>query len=387
MSLWSYANPLRDDRKELCDVLVVCDPHVIIFSVKEVAAKDTGRPDVDWERWARQAVKKSADQVFGAERELRRQSHVIRRDGARGLAVPPAARRQVHRVVVALGSEGRVPIAIPRFSGGHVHVLEERSLNVVMNELDTITDFTGYLGAKAQFLERTSFVAGNEEDLLAFYLKNGRTFPGEHDVVMLDNGLWNAFSEHEAVRARNEANRASRAFDEIITRIMKDAESGTLEPGSDLTKTEELLRVMAGECRFNRRVLGSGFMDLMRRAAAREGGLSRMTLSPSGVVYVFLAMPRSVPRLARTEELALRTFVARGLNPESTTAVGIATEQVDGEAGLSIDACLVRIPTWTEEHRAKVEGIQRDLGIFVEPELTRWHDDEYPGKAGSGGRD
>jgi len=41
LSLWSYVNPRgREPGKELCDVLVVCDPHVIVISVKEVVLKD-----------------------------------------------------------------------------------------------------------------------------------------------------------------------------------------------------------------------------------------------------------------------------------------------------------------------------------------------------------
>lgn len=37
LSFWSYPNPLNDCQKELCDVLIVCDPDVIIFSIKEIS--------------------------------------------------------------------------------------------------------------------------------------------------------------------------------------------------------------------------------------------------------------------------------------------------------------------------------------------------------------
>ena len=32
--LWTFSNPLRHDNKELCDVLIVCDPDVLLISVK-----------------------------------------------------------------------------------------------------------------------------------------------------------------------------------------------------------------------------------------------------------------------------------------------------------------------------------------------------------------
>lgn len=34
LSLWTFSNPLRHDNKELCDVLIVCDPDVLLISVK-----------------------------------------------------------------------------------------------------------------------------------------------------------------------------------------------------------------------------------------------------------------------------------------------------------------------------------------------------------------
>ena len=37
LSLWTYANPLRiKGKKELCDVLAICEPHILIFSVKNI---------------------------------------------------------------------------------------------------------------------------------------------------------------------------------------------------------------------------------------------------------------------------------------------------------------------------------------------------------------
>ena len=60
LRLWSYANPRgKHGGKELCDVLVVCPPDVIIFSVKNIALKRGGRPEVEWPRWLKQAVENS----------------------------------------------------------------------------------------------------------------------------------------------------------------------------------------------------------------------------------------------------------------------------------------------------------------------------------------
>lgn len=63
LSLWSTANPLGRQAKELCDAIVVCGRDVVLFSVKEIALKETGEVEVDWDRWRRKAVDASAKQL------------------------------------------------------------------------------------------------------------------------------------------------------------------------------------------------------------------------------------------------------------------------------------------------------------------------------------
>ena len=64
MSLWAYRNPKqRPLGKELCDVLVVCEPDVLIFSVKDIAVKDAPEPVVAAKRWLRKAVEASCKQI------------------------------------------------------------------------------------------------------------------------------------------------------------------------------------------------------------------------------------------------------------------------------------------------------------------------------------
>ena len=74
LNLWSYPSPYRDqkqdgkgDGKELCDLLVVCGRHIIIFSEKRVAWP-TGTLETAWCRWAKKAVRDAARQAGGAER-------------------------------------------------------------------------------------------------------------------------------------------------------------------------------------------------------------------------------------------------------------------------------------------------------------------------------
>ena len=79
LSLWSYPGVYRDQGKlgenghgkEVCDLLVVFDQHVIIFSDKHCVLQVSGNEQRDWSRWFKKAVQKSAEQAWGAERWIR----------------------------------------------------------------------------------------------------------------------------------------------------------------------------------------------------------------------------------------------------------------------------------------------------------------------------
>ena len=69
LNLWSYPSPYRDQKqggtgngKELCDLLVVCGRHVIIFSEKTIEWP-SGEIETAWCRWARRAIRDSAKQT------------------------------------------------------------------------------------------------------------------------------------------------------------------------------------------------------------------------------------------------------------------------------------------------------------------------------------
>lgn len=78
LSLWSYPNVFRDVcvpgtkiGKEICDLLVIFEDRVLIFSDKDCAVPRTGDLQLDWSRWFRKAVLENTKQAHGAERWLR----------------------------------------------------------------------------------------------------------------------------------------------------------------------------------------------------------------------------------------------------------------------------------------------------------------------------
>lgn len=390
LSLWSYANPRRGDgAKELCDLLVVCDPDVILFSVKQVALKDADDP-TGIARWRREAIEASVKQLYGAERQLVRSTHVTRSDGTTGFDLPPLTTRRVHRVAVALGSGGNVAVEQGDFGKGFVHVLDDTSLSIVMEELDTISDYVAYLTAKEDLVRGgTALVlADGEQDLLAVYVHGGRRFPSGSAHLVVQPGSWNELIAKPEWERRKGADAASYIWDGLIERIGHDVLADDLEFGSQ-AQSEVPLRIMAREDRFSRRILANNFNEFMAGAAPGAGAQlirSRYVESPSGVVYVLLASRHDEPRDFRKAELQLRCTVVRSLLPAYAPIIGIATEQFVRGAGHSIDVLLFDIADLSVEVRAKVAAMQRELGYFTNPRYTAASHDEFPGDGGERAR-
>ena len=380
LSLWSYSNPRgKDSSKELCDILVVCEPDVIIFSVKDINITNSGDMSVSWLRWRKKAIEDSCKQIYGAERRISNSTNVITKEGKVGLPFPPVSCRRIHRVAIALGSKGKVPFSFGDFGKGFVHVFDEISLNSIMNELDMISDFVKYLIDKESLYSskvETCF-KGGEEDLLALYLQNGRNFPSNYDLIIIDDNLWASFTKKKEYPAKKEADKVSYVWDRLIEIFCNDFQKEGLEFGNSLTEVEKVTRVMAQEDRVCRRILSKKFIEFME-LASQQKVISRVTPSPSGRLYVLLACPHGEDREYRVAELAGRCFVIRGLNSDCTTVIGIATEQYEIGKGFSLDAVYLSKDTWTPEDQTQLVYLQKEFGYFTNPLQTQTHEDEYP---------
>jgi len=374
LSLWSHATPRgKDPGKELSDVLVVCDPDIVIVSVKEITVTDSGDTFTDWRRWQKRAIEDSAKQIYGAERWLRSATRVVRADGSLGLELPSLKERRIHRVAVSLGGEGKVPLKFGDFGKGFVHVLDAPAFRILLAELDTITDFVDYLSAKERLLaagKKVTFV-GAEEDLLALYLHGGREFPQQYDRIVIDDTLWRGFQDRPEYKAKNIANADSYVWDKLIEALVRREP----EIGPELSVAESAIRIMARENRFARRVLGQAFKEFLEERVAR----ARITRSPSGIVYVFLAVPHGTEQQRLQSELGLRCFVARGQFPENKTVVGIGTEYFENDKSSMLFFYYLRKESWEAEDEAIAKGIREELGLFAAPQTKSVHIDEYPG--------
>lgn len=370
LSFWSYPNPEKGNGKEVCDMLVVCSPDVIIFSVKDIEYKDTGRPKIDAARWQKKAIEESSKQIYGAQRWIEENGVILNSQRDINMKLPDPAIRRIHRVAVAFGSKEKVPLTFGDFGKGFIHVVDEKSLNALMAELDTISDFVSYLSEKESFFQSgTITFFTKEEDLLAFYAAQGYEFPVEPTEIILDEGLWSGFSVSAEVISRNEERKVSYIWDNVLERFFENLTTDNYRtPWADDTKTRDELefavRAMARENRRMRRFLGESVIGLMKRSNGIGTRARIFNARESPICYVFMVADYDGSRELNFKELQARCLVARGLDHSKQTVIGILfelTSRLDGDA---ITVCYIDLAEWTSEWQERMDLYQNELGFF-----------------------
>jgi hypothetical protein len=254
---------------------------------------------------------------------------------------------------------------------GYVHILDDTSLDILLQTLDTITDFTAYLSKKERLITSGSPVifAAGEEELLAFYLSKLNE-GGEHDFIIpsdvdgfsLSEGFWSKFVQSPERRSQIQADSVSYAWDALIEKFSKHILSGTQyyvsHPG--IENQERVLRFLARESRFRRRILANQIIGLIEKTP-KSGRTTRLMLpsKPGDPYYLFLLLPRpnsvAYPeyREVRRHLLEMYCMVTKFQFPEAKDIVGIATETGLGEEHRSEDAAYYDASDWTEEEQAE----------------------------------
>lgn len=380
LSLWSYANPRgKEPGKELCDILVVCEPDIVIFSVKEIRMTDSGDPVVDWQRWRKRAIEESCRQIYGAERYLRSAPYVTCKDGTQGLPLPKEISWRTHRVAVAIEQENKAPLEFGEFGRGYVHVFDKTSCDIILGELDTITDFVHYLAAKEALYQNNvaTHFQGAEEDLLAVYLHQGRVFPQGPDLIVLDQGLWKSIQRKPEYRRKKLEDAESYTWDRLIEGLLRGSLPVSEEPGPSFTDMDLAVRVMARESRFSRRVLGKALKEFLILAQAERIN-SRIVPSPSGIAYVFLYVRSDLSFQDIQAELGCRCFIARGMFPEYQTIIGVALQEWVAEKGSSSSLVYLHKEVWSDEDETTMRAMRESTKFFATPLAKRVTENEYP---------
>lgn len=432
LSLWSYQNVFTDrgkneknrQGKELCDLLVIFENDIIIFSDKSCEMPDTGDIWLDWSRWYKRAIEKSASQVFGAERWLKEHPNRLFIDPhcqqPFPLPIPPEDHRTIHRVVVALGSkeraerhfgegsrgsltlaswlrgqdhttrgEGSSPFSVGHVDTdkGFVHVFNDVTLDIVMSELDTISDFIQYLTAKTDFLESCNLVqCAGEEEFLGFYLQNlddeGNFLPAAVEkavsegrtMIHIAEGMWDEYLLSPIAHARRQEKEESRFIDSLVEHLSAHLLSGTLLYGNDdeFSDQETNLRFLASEPRYNRAVISTAIGQKLATTPSNVRSSIIIRSSRLDRLFVFLLWPRTIGqrqkayRRERHEMMGAYCYIVKYMNPDVRYVVCLSTEPGSTRRRRSEDLVSFDFEGWTDEDDKQAAQLQEELDILTD---------------------
>jgi len=423
LNLWSYPNVYTDegkksingDGKELCDLLVVFDKHVIIFSDKDIGFKDTGDIKVDWGRWVKKAVIKSASQLYGAESWIKERPSRLFLDKKCSipfpLEIPSVKEIKVHRIAVAknasqrfsklVGGSGSL-IIDPSISGnehfehpftiGHpiankdfVHVFDDVALDIILKELDTISDFVDYIEKKEEFINSGLLgSAAGEEEILAHYLMSSR--PGKEPGFYVDRnqkafileGHYDSLINLPQYKRGKEQDKISYFWDGFIDHFGKHALAGTLIHNKENILSDVILglKLMASERRVSRRVLSSSILEKVKLSDPSKRA-ARVLVSPTtprnGYVWLLLPIPSEAKnyedyRKYRQELLYVFCTSTKLLQPSLDFVVGVATEPRNGSGGE--DMIYLDTTSWRKEDYDKAK-IDRENYKVLLPDMVK----------------
>lgn len=432
LTLWSYPHIYRDQGissdgagKEVVDLLVVFADDILLFSDKSCAFPNSGNLELDWARWFRRAIKKSAEQVWGAERWIRQHPDRLFTDARcqtrLPIPLPSMERARFHRIIIAndetgvrqrqVGGTGTLlvspsivgeqhatfPFAVGHLdpTQGYVHVLDETSLRILLETLDTAPDFVDYLSKKEALITSGKLIAAaGEEDLLGLYLRDVNA-ADEHDFVIrpgmthivVPEGHWHHYVNSPERAAKVDADKVSYAWDMIIEKFTHHTVHGSLEHtnATGFRDHERVYRVLARENRTRRRMLARELLD--RIAATPAGGMSFRVMLPSKAGdphYLFMILGRRA-EWSESEYRKRRGALMMGYSkvlklefPAAKLIVGLATEPSAEGPGRSEDVMVFDVSEWSEEDARHARELQHMTGWLKKVRMRREVESEYP---------
>jgi hypothetical protein len=363
---WCYLNPILPNGKELCDLLVIFDEIAVIWQIKDLKLDQDGK-------YRKREVHKNLRQLAGAYRRLfTLKSSIELENPRRGKEkFQPQSIKEIYLISAILGDGETAFSFVEHVDDQIIHIFTKDFMQIILNELDTIDDFTGYLRAKKDLirLNQRMTILGGEEELLAVYLGHNRSFDVLKDAtdIFIDEGAWDKFKNSEKYQNKKKEDKVSYGWDEIINRIHEG--SGGYE---------EIARELARPNRFQRRVLSKAYYEACIKADKdTEHNIFRRFFDFNGITYCFLFADEKMPRDHRNIMLTTACYIARGVHNKNTKVIGIATEK-KAKIFSSYDFVFLDMPSWTKEDQEIMQKAQEDTGILLNPEMQERHESEYP---------
>jgi len=376
---WCFLNPHLPNGKELCDLLVVFDEIAIIWQVKDLKLDTHGNVKS-------REVEKNVKQLAGARRQLFDLKTPIElyNPRRRKETFDPSSINEVHLISALMGEEGDAMNMAEIIKNQFAHVFTKSFLPVLLEELDTIRDFCGYLAAREAVIseKRVGEMSGGEQDLLAYYLMHDRSFSSIGNVINVNKGLWGQFRNSSAYQRKKEADEISYYWDDIINRVHE-----VLDHPPFPERYERVARIMAWPNRLYRRMLGASFAEAQLFADSipptqkKDQVFRRVVPTTFGATYCFLFHDISAydDSLRETRFLMLQAlcYVMRGVVQQNKVVIGIGTEMTMKDE-CTFDFVGIQIPIWTSEDEKRLKSYQRTYNFLSDAQAFVHPVEEYP---------
>jgi hypothetical protein len=195
-----FANTIKSDGRELCDVLVRLHDRAFLISVRDRKFNNANDASVEWARWSRETIADKIKSLTKGARYLRTGENIIFLDSTRTEELPrwvPRNRPQkIHKIIVGfsipdsiahhkLGTEktlrlqligehehdAQFTLGVVKSENEIVHVFDIEALRLVTTFADTPVEFDEYLCWREEVVaEQNVFFANGEEDLMTAWM-------------------------------------------------------------------------------------------------------------------------------------------------------------------------------------------------------------------------
>lgn len=346
LSLWSYPNLYTDQNKknetsvgkELCDLLVIFENHIIIFSDKNCKFNDISNGNlsnkdliIKWKRWYKKSIEKSAGQIYKAEDWICNHSNRIFLDAKCKkrfpFDIPNKKDVIIHRIVVThsianickkytgneygsffidsniIGSKKEFSIGYINEYKKFVHILNDFSLDLLMKELDTASDFINYLNMKEELFQNKNIIAYGEEDILARYLflidkeykkyklflKEDFKYIKEENKIILKKNIWKKMKESKQYLKKKSLNQKSYVWDFLLEKACKHYITGTQlyrDKWANRDKEKDLFIAFSRFNRLERRKLSQMLLDFIKVINKKKKNYYKIVKYNDKIIYL-----------------------------------------------------------------------------------------------------
>lgn len=325
LKLWSYPNLSRTPGTELCDLLVIFENNVLIFSDKSILFNKNKDLQLAWNRWKNKAINDSIKSVNGTQRWIKEHPDSIYLDHACTTPFPFDLNKSdliFYKIIIANGApkdlsfeyslepkpHREVPFNVSLEKNNIIHIFSDHNLSVILEELDTIVDFCDYFKEKEHIIQNCNKLAyPSETDLLAHYFMKIDDRTERHkihfnkdanDNEIIKSCAWKEYSTSLQYRLKKEKDKVSYFWDEMLQHYATNILNNTMVfSNSAPFSGKNPLHIMAKEPRFSRRVLARNLQEAVRDFPAKLGmrHLRYFGDGNSNVLYVFLQLaPHSI---------------------------------------------------------------------------------------------